>query len=194
MESERVFAMSKDLALPLPNELMVVYGVHAGAGRLLDLAARLALHGQVYLLDCGNRSNMYHVARALRPLTRDPAAALKNIRLSRAFTCYQVFALLGKVQLCTGVPVLILDFLSTFLDESVQAEECTFLFEKTLMRVLRVSQFAPVVVSVKPLLSISAERVGLLTQLKGQAAHFWEEVPEMAAGIVQPQASLFEEF
>ncbi len=189
-----MFAMSKSLALPLPNELMVVYGRHAGAGRLLDLAARLALHGQVYLLDCGNRSNMYHVARALRPLTRDPAAALKNIRLSRAFTCYQVFSLLGKVQLCAGVPVLILDFLSTFLDESVQAEECAFLFEKTLKRVLRVSQFAPVVVSVKPLLSISAERVGLLTQLKERSAHFWEEVPEMAASIVQLQDSLFEGF
>jgi hypothetical protein len=194
MEAERVFAMSKNLALPLPNELMVVYGVHAGAGRLLDLAARLALHGQVYLLDCGNRSNMYHVAHALRPLTRDPAAALKNIRLSRAFTCYQVLALLGKVQLFTGIPVLVLDFLSTFLDESVQAGECAFLFEKTLKRVLRVSQFAPVVVSVKPLLAISAERAGLLAQLKERAAHFWEEVPEMAAGIVQPQDSLFEGF
>lgn len=194
MEEERVFATSNNLALPLPNELMVVYGRHAGASRLLDLAARLALHGQVYLLDCGNRSNMYHVARALRPLTRDPAAALKNIRLSRAFTCYQVLALLGKVQLFTGIPVLVLDFLSTFLDESVQAEECAFLFEKTLIRVLRVSQFAPVVVSVKPLLSISAERAGLLTQLKERAAHFWEEVPELSNGIVQAQDSLFEGF
>lgn len=189
-----MFAISNNLALPLPNELMVVYGVHAGAGRLLDLAARLALHGQVYLLDCGNRSNMYHVARALRPLTRDPAAALKNICLSRAFTCYQVLALLGKVQLFTGIPVLVLDFLSTFLDESVQAGECAFLFEKTLKRVLRVSQFAPVVVSVKPLLSISAERAGLLAQLKERAAHFWEEVPEMAAGLAQTQGLLFEGF
>jgi len=194
METERVFTMSKNLALPLPNDLMVVYGVHAGASRLLDLAARLALHGQVYLLDCGNRSNMYHVARALRPLTRDPASALKNIHLSRAFTCYQAFALLGKVQLYTGIPVLVLDFLSTFLDESVHAEECAFLFEKTLKRVLRVSQFVPVVVSVKPLLSISAERAGLLTQLKEQAVHFWEEVPEISADIVQTQGSLFEGF
>jgi hypothetical protein len=98
------------------------------------------------------------------------------------------------VQLFTGIPVLVLDFLSTFLDESVQAEECTFLFEKTLKRVLRVSQFAPVVVSVKPLLSISAERVGLLNQLKERAAHFWEEVPEIPAGAAQTQSALFEEF
>jgi len=186
--------MSKELALPLSNELIVVFGVHAGAGILLDLTAHLALRGQVYLLDCGNRSNMYHVARTLRPLTRDPAAALQNIRLSRAFTCYQVFSLLGKVQLQPGIPVLILDFLSTFLDESVQAAESAFLFEKTLQGVLRLSQFAPVVVSAKPLLSISAERAGLLEQLKAQAAHYWEEMPEITAGADQAQAALFEGF
>jgi hypothetical protein len=186
--------MSKKLALPLSNELIVVFGVHAGASMLLDLAARLALRGQVYLLDCGNRSNMYHVARTLRPLTRDPAAALKNIRLSRAFTCYQVFALLGKVQLTAGIPVLILDFLATFLDESVHAAESAFLFEKTLERVLYLSQFAPVVVSVKPLLSISAERAGLLTQLKEQAAHYWEEMPEITSSAAQLQAPLFKGF
>jgi len=186
--------MSKELALPLPNELILVFGVHAGAEKLLDLTARLSLRGQVFLLDCGNRSNMYRVARALRPLTRDPAAALMNIRLSRAFTCYQVYALLGKVQLTAGVPVLILDFLSTFLDESVHADESAFLFEKTLERVRHLAQFAPVVVSAKPLLSISAERTGLLARLKAQAAHYWEELPEIASGGSQPQPSLFEGF
>lgn len=186
--------MSKELALPLPNELIVVFGVHAGAEKLLDLTARLSLRGQVFLLDCGNRSNMYRVARTLRPLTRDPAAALKNIRLSRAFTCYQVYALLGKVQLTAGIPVLILDFLSTFLDESVHANESAFLFEKTLERVRNLTQFAPVVVSAKPLLSISAERAGLLTQLRAQAAYYWEEPPEITEGSLQPQPSLFEGF
>jgi hypothetical protein len=183
--------MSIDLALPLPNELFVVFGVHAGTERLLELTARLALRGQVFLLDCGNRSNMYRVARALRPLTRDPAAALKNIRLSRAFTCYQVFALLGKVQLTAGVPVLILDFLSTFLDESVHMDECTFLFGKTLERIRYVAQFAPVVVSAKPLLSISAERAVLLAQLKSQAEHYWEELPAITDGEITPQPALF---
>lgn len=186
--------MSKELALPLSNELIVVLGVHAGAEKLLDLTARLALHGEVFLLDCGNRSNMYRVARSLRPLTRDPAAALKNIRLSRAFTCYQAFALLGKVQLTARVPVLIMDFLSTFLDESVHADESAFLFEKTLERVKCLAQFAPVVISAKPLLSISAERTGLLALLRSQAAQYWEELPEIADVRGMPQPALFEGF
>lgn len=184
--------MANELALPLSNELIVVYGARAGAEKLLDLTARLALRGQVFLLDCGNRSNMYRVARSLRPLTRDPALALKNIRLSRAFTCYQVFALLGKVQLTTGIPVLIMDFLSTFLDESVHADESVFLFEKTLERVSYIAQFAPVIVSAKPLLSISLERVGLLDRLKSQAAHYWEELPAITETGRKLQMDLFE--
>ncbi len=64
---------------------------------MLDLAARLSFTGPLYMLDCGNRSNMYRVARTLRFLTSDPVAMLKNIRLSRAFTCYQVVALLEKL-------------------------------------------------------------------------------------------------
>ncbi len=186
--------MSKELALPLSNELIVVFGVHAGAEKLLDLTARLALSGKVFLLDCGNRSNMYRVARSLRPLTRDPVTALKNIRLSRAFTCYQVFALLGKVQLTAGVPVLIMDFLSTFLDESVQIDESVFLFKKTLERVRYLSRFAPVVVSAKPLLSISAERAGLLALLRDQAAQYWEELPAISDVRGIPQPTLFEGF
>ncbi len=91
---------------------------------MLDLAARLALHGPLYVLDCGNRSDMYRVARTLRFLTHDPVAMLRNIRLSRAFTCYQVVALLEKLSPDAGVPVLILDLQSTFMDENVQMEEC----------------------------------------------------------------------
>ena len=63
-----------ELALPLSNELLVLFGPHAGGGRMLDLAARLSLRGPLYMLDCGNRSNIYRVARELRGLTGDPAA------------------------------------------------------------------------------------------------------------------------
>jgi hypothetical protein len=186
--------MRTELALPLPNELMVVFGPHAGTSMMLDLAARLTLLGPLYILDCGNRSNMYHVARALRPLTTDPAAMLKNIRLSRAFTCYQVLALLEKVQPRAGVPILVFDLLSTFLDESVQVDESSLLFKKTLRRILVASQFTPVVVSAKPLLSISSPRLALLTQLKEQAAQVWEELALQPPDSIESQPSLFGEY
>ena len=182
---------NSELALPLPNELLVVFGPHAGGRRMLDLAARLALRGPLYILDCGNRSNMYHVAKALRPLTGDPAAALKNIRLSRAFTCYQVLALLEKLKPQAGIPVLILDLLSTFMDESVHVDESVLLFEKTLDRIKNASRVTPVVTSAKPLLSISSPRLVLLAQLKRQATQIWEELSLQPSAPVELQPSLF---
>lgn len=165
----------------LPRGLLVIFGEHGGAARMLDLAAGLSLRGPLYLLDCGNRSNMYRVARTLRTLTDDPVAVLRNIRLSRAFTCYQVVALLEKVAARPAAPVLVLDLLATFMDESVQLRESSLLFDSTLQHLLTVGQTVPVVVSAKPLLSLSAPRFGLLEQLKAAAAEVWEEAALLPA-------------
>lgn len=178
MNIERAAAMKNDLGFPLSNELLVVFGVHSGAAQMLDLTARLSLDGPLYLLDCGNRSNMYRVAKTLRTLTNDPVAVLKNIRLSRAFTCYQVVALLEKLVHsgeAAGVPVLVLDLLATFMDESVRVDESRMIFDIAMQRLEQLSRAAPVVVSAKPLLSISSPRLGLLEQLKSQAFEVWEE-------------------
>lgn len=182
-----------ELALPLSNELLVVFGPHAGGGRMLDLAARLSLRGPLYMLDCGNRSNMYRVARELRGLTGDPAGMLKNIRLSRAFTCFQVYALLEKLVPEAGVPVLVVDLLSTFMDESVQAAESALIFSRTLDCIERTSRVAPVVVSAKPLLSISSPRLALLAELKRRATHIWEELSLLEPEKLDLQPSLFGE-
>lgn len=174
----------------LSSGLLVIFGEHGGAGRMLDLAARLSLRGPLYLLDCGNRSNMYRVARTLRALTDDPVAVMRNIRLSRAFTCYQVIALLEKVADRPAAPVLVLDLLSTFMDESIQLRESSLLFDTALQHLLAVGQNVPVVVSARPLLSLSAPRFGLLEQLKEAAAEVWEETvlppARPAAGVQLP--------
>lgn len=178
MNIERAATIKNDLGFLLSNELLVVFGMHSGAAQMLDLTARLSLDGPLYLLDCGNRSNMYRVAKTLRTLTNDPVAVLKNIRLSRAFTCYQVVALLEKLAHsgeAAGVPVLVLDLLATFMDESVKADESRMLFDIAMQRLQQLSRTAPVVVSAKPLLSISSPRLGLLEQLKSQAFEVWEE-------------------
>ena len=184
---------ASELALPLPNELMVVFGPHAGSGRMLDLAARLALRGPLYILDCGNRSNMYRVARELRLLTDDSAGKLQNIRLSRAFTCFQVYALLEKLIPEAGVPVLVMDLLSTFMDESVQVDESALTFLRTMDCIERASLVTPVVVSAKPLLSLSSPRLALLAELKRRATHIWEELSLSAPEPLNLQPSLFGE-
>jgi hypothetical protein len=44
------------------------------------------------------------------------------VRLSRAFTCYQMLALLAETP-AGGPPTLVLDLLDTFYDESVPLHE-----------------------------------------------------------------------
>ena len=68
---------------------------------MLDLAAQLALHGAVRILDAGNQSNVYPIAQRLRRSTVDVNAALRRIQVQRAFTCYQVAALLVEAQPAT---------------------------------------------------------------------------------------------
>ncbi len=138
---------------------------------------------------------MYRVASTLRFLTNDPVAMLKNIRLSRAFTCYQVVALLEKVTPGSDLPVLVLDLLSTFMDESVRAREAELLFENALMHLRRISSTAPVVVSARPLLSVSADRVKLLHALREQAFQVWEEgTAPLNSTAVDLQPALFADY
>lgn len=168
--------------------MLAVFGAHGGASIMLDFASHLSLRGPLYLLDCGNRGNMYRVARTLRALTADPVAVMRNIRLSRAFTCYQVVALLEKTARHPKAPVLVLDLLTTFMDESVHVEESRVLFERALRCLAVMSPSVPVLVSASPLLSLSAPRFGLLEQLKQAAGEVWEAdafLPLQAVGAQQ---------
>lgn len=179
---------------PSSRGLLLVFGAHGGAPLVLDLAARLSLRGTVYLLDCGNRSNMYRVARSLRVLTADPVAVMRNIRLSRAFTCYQVVALLERVASGSEGAVLVLDLLTTFMDESVQEGESRMLFERALQCLLALRARSLVVVSVKPLLSLSEPRFGLLERLKQAASEVWEEKALLPTPPIGVQLPLFSDY
>jgi hypothetical protein len=86
------------------------------------LIARLALNGGLRVLDGGNRFNAYQTSRELRRQTENLTQVLERIQIARAFTCYQMTALLFE----TGsmkTPTLVLDLLVTFDDESVRLEE-----------------------------------------------------------------------
>jgi hypothetical protein len=67
---------------------------------MLDLAARLALRGELRVLDGGNSFNAYTVARNLGRLVGGGGSALEEalqrIQVARAFTCYQVLTLLNR--------------------------------------------------------------------------------------------------
>lgn len=172
------------LANPVSGNLLLVVAPHAAAPLIWELAARLAVNGAVRVLDGGNRFNVYPVARALRRLTSDLDAALKRITLSRAFTCYQMLALLQESPSSNApVPTLLLDFLATFYDENVTLPESQRLVAACVPHLKRLSACAPLIISVKPPAPIAAERQVLIGQLQQVADQSW--TLEAPAPVVQ---------
>jgi hypothetical protein len=160
------------LSRPLGNQLMLVVAPHAANPLMLELAARLAVDQPLRVLDGGNRFNVYPVAKAVRRRTVRMEEVLGRITLSRAFTCYQLRALLEESPK-TSDPTLLLDMLSTFLDESVPLPESRRLLEQCLPHLRRLAGTAPLVVSAKPMTPISLERQVLLDMLQAAADQCW---------------------
>ncbi len=161
-----------ELSRPLGNQVLLVVAPHAANTLMLELAGRLAKEGTLRVLDGGNRFNVYPVAKALRRLTPKLDDALQRITLSRAFTCFQLQALLQETP-SNKSPTLVLDLLSTFYDESVNLAECRRLLAACLPHLRRLAHTAPLVVSVKPPPPIAAARQILLDTVQQAADQCW---------------------
>jgi hypothetical protein len=114
--------------------------------------ARLALAGPLHVLDGGNVFDAYRVARLVRLQTDELEAVLGQVIVRRAFTCYQMAALLADTTNCRGElrsperrspdphPVVVLELLATFADENVPPRERERLFEQCLADLKRLSR------------------------------------------------------
>lgn len=160
------------LTFPLSNRLMVLTAPHAASALMLELSARLSTVGELHVLDGGNRFNVYLVARAVRRCTFDLTASLGRIRLARAFTCYQMTAMLAETP-ADGLPTLVIDLLATFYDDNVQLVESQRLLADCILHLKRLSQFAPVVVSAKPPAPLCAEKEVLADALQAASGGSW---------------------
>jgi len=161
------------LTFPLSNRLMVLTAPHAASTLMLELSARLSAAGELRVLDGGNRFNVYPVARAVRRCTPDLTGALARIRLSRAFTCYQVAALLAETP-ADGLPTLVIDLLATFYDDNVKLAESQRLLADCIPHLKRLSQFAPVVASARPPVPLCVEKEVLADALQAAAGGSWQ--------------------
>ncbi len=149
-----------------------------GARLLNGTAARLALSGQVYMLDGGNCFDFHLVSRTVRRGTHLLEETLQRIRIARAFTCYQVVALLEQTP-ATLDPLLVLDLLATFADENVPLGERTRLLDACLLELRRLAWQAPVLVSAS--LSAPGLAAGLAEMLEGAADTVWRIEPVEAS-------------
>ncbi len=153
--------------------LLALSGPYAAGGAMLSLAARLALHTQLRVLDGGNRFNAREAARILRNLNApDLYEALGRIRLARAFTCYQMLALLEQTP-PAPYPTLVFDLLDTFYDESAPLGERRRLVESCIACLRNLTRQAPVVVSLRPPQPPHSDPTGFLETLQQAADSLW---------------------
>ncbi|HUS85301.1 MAG TPA: hypothetical protein VMX56_09150 [Anaerolineales bacterium] len=202
-------AMQRELAslpypdLPLPAadpamleallqpRLSLFWGAHTPTRALLAYITVLAARGhRVSVFDGGNRFDGYFVARLARRLSSDPRATLEHIRLSRAFTCFQLAELvktaptgLGAQESDTvpgsGAPapgpsvLFVLDMLTTFYDESVSLSDAERLLTNTISHLKRLASTGPVIVGAREPRVLVKERWSLLDRLQVTADAAW---------------------
>jgi hypothetical protein len=157
--------------------------------------ARLARQGAVQVLDGGNSFDAYRIARLIRQpaAAGDPSGAafvtLDRIRVARAFTCYQVEAMLAKPQCgaSRNVAIIVLDLLDTFYDENTPASERLRLLNRCLLQLQRACQSTTVVVSARFLsdrfLSDRLRQSPPQVQRPGQPDEFLKRLEESAQQV-----------
>lgn len=134
--------------------------------------AELAQVGPVRVLDGGNRFDVLTLNRALRRRAAPFYRALQRIQVSRAFTCYQMTALLEQ-SLPVGVPTLVLNLLTTFDDENAPLPERLRLLGICLDRLRQAARRAPVLLILHP----RPEEEPFLHRVQEAVDGLWEAVP-----------------
>lgn len=135
------------LPIPLPRSLTVFCTPAANGEPVSRVIAELVLRGPVAVLDGGNCFPAYRLLRLLR--LRDSTAAAAHIFVQRAFTCYQMLALLeGTPDLPR--PHIVLDPFSSFYDEQVSLPEVSRLLAGCLRQLERLCRSAPLLVVLRP--------------------------------------------
>ena len=85
---------------------------------ITELIAALCLRGPLYVLAGSDWLPGYGLTRLIRHRTHEVRQTLKHVRMARAFTCYQLLDLIANIR-PDDEPLLILDFLNTFLNDDI---------------------------------------------------------------------------
>jgi hypothetical protein len=188
----------KEIATDSPNDvlelasgqILAILAPHAGRTAMLETAARFSLRGPVRVLDGGNHFNAYIVARSIRRFTADIDSALTRISLARAFTCYQMEALLADAALevrhlpeqAHSPVTLVFDLLATFYDENVNVIERQRLLALCRRYFKVISTRSPLLISLRPAQPTRPDQQSLLNEMLDFVDNVWQaETPVPAA-------------
>ena len=142
---------------------------------------RLALYGVtqmavdghiVWVLDGANSFDAYWVARLARYWGSAPETVLSRIRLSRAFTCYQMATLVTQklnASLDSSIPAAIvcLGLLATFYDDDVPMMDAVRLLNQIITHLSRYARDGhSILITARPPRAELRERAALFDLLK----------------------------
>lgn len=168
-------------------QLSLIWGARTPTHQLLGMFTWLASRGATPIVfDGGNRFDGYFVARMARRMAPQPEIALGRLRLSRAFTCYQLAQLIEEAEASLS-PVLILDLLNTFYDESIPLRDVERLLTQVISHLKRLAAVGPVIVGAREPKSMVQDRWKLLEQLQIAADVTWMLRPPPGETAEQPR-------
>jgi hypothetical protein len=153
--------------------LSILYGAEIPAEVIFKPITQLAGRGRwVYVIDGENSFRAYLIARYAREMKLEPRRTLDHVRVSRAFTCYQLTELTIKLNQmdigqCAGI--VCLGLLGTFYDENVTLLEAQRLLQQTITCLKVLAERLPVIITVRPPASQGQDRTRLLAVLLQQA-------------------------
>lgn len=175
------------LAAALAPRMTLLWGASAPTRTLLSMVALLAARGEApRLFDGGNRFDGYFVARLARRLTDRPHSVMTRIRLSRAFTCFQLAELIESTTPDSS-PLFVLDMLSTFYDQSVPLTDVERLLSQTVAHLKWLAAAGPVIVGAREPQELVKDRWGLLDQLQLSADSAWMLRAPAESVVEQPR-------
>ncbi|NMB62533.1 MAG: hypothetical protein GYA18_09370 [Chloroflexi bacterium] len=170
------------------NQLVVLALPRSRARDTLSIVCDLALKDSLRVVDGGNLFNVLLLNRLIRRKTSNVTAVLSRIYISRAFTCFQMEAMLHDLQTYHS-PVIVLDLLHMFYDESIDDQQSRHLFASCVAHLRRISGSSPVLVSIAPA-PHTGSRTFLTSMLLEAANHVWQWEANSAP---QLQPSLWED-
>jgi hypothetical protein len=149
--------------------ITLLYGAEIPAELIFKSIAQLAGRGQfVFVIDGENSFRAYLIAHYARELKLEPRRTLDHVRISRAFTCYQLTELMIKLNQmdigqCSGI--VCLGLLSTFYDEDVTLPEAQRLLQQVIVCLKALAERLPIIITVRPPVSPKQDRSRLLAVL-----------------------------
>jgi len=141
--------MNNSLPVLLSNHMMVMATPRSKTMDLLSLITELAIRGNMRVVDGGNLFNVLRINRMIHSRTSEVKKMLDRIYISRAFTCFQMEAMLHSLSTKLG-PIFVLDLLATFYDKSVTDLQSQRLLENSIAYLKHLSCSIPVFVSAFP--------------------------------------------